>query len=211
MREVILETWSNGGIVLVPIFLAGFWGFFLVMRTYVELGAGLWKTELMPKFEDLGDLLKSGKVELARGVVSAFPELVREGARLALDHRSLPEPALRHLLEEKLAFRLFRMERHIPLIKSLAAAAPLLGLLGTVSGLIHTFAIMKEYGAGNPRLLAQGISEALIATQTGLLVAVALILLGQRLEGRVTWLKNQVEYGVTLLLHVFYARPREDS
>ena len=116
---------------------------------------------------------------------------------------------MRHLLEEKLSHRLFHMERHIPLIKSLAAAAPLLGLMGTVSGLIHTFKTMTEYGGGNAQLLAQGISEALIATQTGLLVAVALILLGQRLEGRVTWLKHQVEYGVTLMLNLLHAPERK--
>lgn len=97
------------------------------------------------------------------------------------------------------------MERHIPLINALASAAPLLGLLGTVSGLIHTFKAMQQYGGGNAQLLAQGISEALIATQTGLLVAIVLILLGQRLEGRVTWLKNQVEYGLTLMLNLFDA------
>ena len=206
MLAVILETWSRGGLVLAAIFIAGFWGFFLVLTTYAGLGSGLWKTNLNAGFEKLLDLSERGKEAEALESAREFPSLARFGAMLAIENRHLPEPALRHLMEEKLAHRLFQMERHIPLIKSLAAAAPLLGLLGTVSGLIHTFKTMTEYGGGNSQLLARGISEALIATQTGLLVAIALILLGQRLEGRVTWLKNQVEYGVTLLLNHFHER-----
>jgi len=204
MLAIIFETWSRGGIVLGAIFIAGFWGFFLVLQTYAGLGSGLWKVALNAKFEELRDLMVRGKENEALEITQKFPGLARFGAQLAMQNRHLPEPALRHLLAERLAHRLFWMERHIPLIKSLAAAAPLLGLLGTVSGLIHTFKTMTEYGSGNSQLLARGISEALIATQTGLLVAIALILLGQRLEGRVTWLKNQVEYGMTLMMNTFY-------
>ncbi len=209
MRDVFFETWSQGGFVLVVIFIAAFWGFFLVLKTYVHLGAGLWKTNLLSRFEEIRDLAAHGKDAEALNAARDFPDLARYGVALALENRGLSEPALRHLLAEKLAHRLFQMERHIPLINALASAAPLLGLLGTVSGLIHTFKAMTEYGSGNAQLLALGISEALIATQTGLLVAIALILLGQRLEGRVTWLKNQVEYGLTLMLNLVDAPERQ--
>jgi biopolymer transport protein ExbB len=202
MLEVILDTWSRGGIVLVPIFLAGFWGFFLVFRTYGRLGRNVSRTDLIPAFEDLGRKLEAGDETGARRIAATFPGVVGEGVQIYLAHRALPEASLRRLLEEKLAYRLFMMEKHIPLIKSLAAAAPLLGLLGTVSGLIHTFRAMTDYGSGNAQLLSRGISEALIAAQTGLLVAIILILFGQRLEGRITWLKDQTEYGVSLLLNL---------
>jgi biopolymer transport protein ExbB/TolQ len=59
-------------------------------------------------------------------------------------------------------------------------------------------------------LLSRGISEALIAAQTGLLVAIILILLGHRLEGRIQWLKDQTEYGITLLLNLSVRR-RDDA
>lgn len=57
-------------------------------------------------------------------------------------------------------------------IKLLAMVSPLLGLLGTVSGMVKTFVVIAEFGTGNARALASGISEALITTQTGLVVAV---------------------------------------
>ncbi len=201
MFDVILETWDQGGIVLVPIFLSAFWGFVLVLRTSVRLGRARGESALIPRFEKIARRLEAGDDAGAHAAARSLPGVAGYGAHLILDHRALPEASLRALLEERLAHRLFLLERHIPLIQSLAAAAPLLGLLGTVSGLIHTFQAMTEFGSSNSQLLSRGISEALIAAQTGLLVAIILILLGHRLEGRITWLKDQTEYGVTLLLN----------
>jgi biopolymer transport protein ExbB len=62
--------------------------------------------------------------------------------------------------------------RYVGTIALLATIAPLLGLLGTVGGMIKTFTVIAEFGTGNARALAGGISEALITTQTGLVVAV---------------------------------------
>lgn len=204
MFSVIYETWQQGGIVLVPILLVGFWGFCLIFSAYAELGAGLWRTNLNPLFDRVRERLSRGDVEGAKKLADGAPQLVGYGLGLALENRALPEAALRRLLSEKLSFSLFNLERHLPLVRVMAASAPLLGLLGTVSGLIHTFQVMTEYGNGNAVLLAHGISEALIATQSGLLLAIILILLGQRLEGRVQWMQNQVEYGITMLLNQIY-------
>jgi biopolymer transport protein ExbB len=201
LLEVIFETWEQGGIVLFPIFLAAFWGFALVLRTFLRLGRRRGESRLAPRFEEVARRLPAGAAVGARAAARALPGVAGYGATLVLDHRDLPEASLRSLLEERLSHRLFQLERHIPLIGSLAAAAPLLGLLGTVSGLVHTFRAMREYGSGNSQLLSRGISEALIAAQTGLLVAILLILMGHALEGRVRWLRDQTEYGMSLLLN----------
>jgi biopolymer transport protein ExbB len=208
MFTIIYDTWEQGGLVLVPILLVGFWGFCLIFSTYVDLGAGLWRSNLNPVFDRIEALLAKGDLEGARRLAESTPQLVGYGLTLALDNRSIPEAAMRSLLSERLAISLFNLERHLPLVRVMAGAAPLLGLLGTVSGLIHTFQVMTEYGNGNAVLLAHGISEALIATQSGLLLAIILILLGQRLEGRVHWLQNQVEYGITMLMNQIY-HPKE--
>lgn len=204
MFSVIYDTWEQGGYVLIPIILVGFWGFCLVLATYFELGTGLFRSNHAPAFDRVRGHLEAGRTEEARRVLEKTPGLVRLGLSLVLDHRDLPEAALRNLLAERLALALYNLERHLPLVRVMAASAPLLGLLGTVSGLIHTFQVMTEHGSGNAVLLAHGISEALIATQSGLLLAIVLILLGQRLEGRVQWLQNQVEYGVTMTLNQIY-------
>ena len=75
-------------------------------------------------------------------------------------------------------------KRHIGAIAVLAAVAPLLGLLGTVGGMITTFTVIAKFGTGNAKALASGISEALITTQTGLVVAVPGLFLASYLQRR---------------------------
>ncbi len=82
-------------------------------------------------------------------------------------------PVLDRFILDEMALRINRsLTDRLAVIGVLAAAAPLLGLLGTVTGMIVTFDVMAVFGAGNAKAMAGGISEALITTQTGLLVAI---------------------------------------
>jgi len=87
----------------------------------------------------------------------------------------------------------FRATRHIGTILILAAVAPLLGLLGTVTGMITTFDVISEFGTGNARALASGISEALVTTQSGLVAAVPGLLLGVLLFRQAERMKRRME------------------
>ena len=87
-----------------------------------------------------------------------------------------------------------RLERSLSLLAAMAGVAPLLGLLGTVSGMIATFDTISSAGTGNPRLLSGGISEALITTQLGLMVAIPLLLAH-------AWLRRWAERREALLEH----------
>lgn len=78
----------------------------------------------------------------------------------------------RHLLEEAATQVRSSLRQGLNLISVLAAVAPLLGLLGTVLGMISTFDTIALFGNSNPRAMAGGISEALVTTQTGLIVAI---------------------------------------
>lgn len=70
-----------------------------------------------------------------------------------------------------------KLERFVWLVKVVSVVAPLLGLLGTVTGMIKTFQSITLFGAGDPRMMASGISEALVTTMLGLFVAIPLVLL----------------------------------
>jgi biopolymer transport protein ExbB len=77
-----------------------------------------------------------------------------------------------------------RINRQLPLLKIIAAVAPLMGLLGTVTGMIITFQAITLFGAGDPRLMAGGISQALITTVLGLSVAIPVLLLHNVVQSR---------------------------
>ena len=75
----------------------------------------------------------------------------------------------------------------------MATTAPLLGLLGTVSGMINTFRVITYHGGGDPRLLAGGISEALITTEAGLIIAVPALLLHNYLSNKADKIASDME------------------
>ncbi len=88
-------------------------------------------------------------------------------------------------MDEIIATANQRLGRGLPTLAIIAAVSPLLGLLGTVTGMIETFQVITLFGAGDPRLMSGGISQALITTQLGLSVAIPLLLIHSFVQGRV--------------------------
>jgi len=97
-------------------------------------------------------------------------------------------------VKEVLLYEVPRLERHLTTLSVMAAAAPLLGLLGTVSGLIAMFQVITQHGVNDPKLLAGGIGEALIATETGLLIAIPTLMGHNFLANRVDRLVSDMEF-----------------
>jgi biopolymer transport protein ExbB len=87
-------------------------------------------------------------------------------------------------LDEAIMKEIPPFERGLSTIKILAAVAPLLGLLGTVTGMIETFQSITLFGTGDPKLMAGGISQALVTTVLGLVAAIPLVLLHSLLQGK---------------------------
>ena len=95
-------------------------------------------------------------------------------------------------LDEQLAEESSLLNRGLPTVAVLAAVSPLLGLLGTVTGMIETFQSITLFGTGDPKLMSGGISQALITTQLGLAVAIPLVLFHSLLTGRVNRLTESL-------------------
>ena len=114
---------------------------------------------------------------LAAGVTS------RQQDRATL--KEVVEDAGRHVVHD--------LERYLNTLGTIAAVSPLLGLLGTVTGMIRTFSALTVGGVGDPASLAGGISEALITTEAGLMVAIPALIAYRYLRGRVDALVVQME------------------
>ena len=97
-------------------------------------------------------------------------------------------------ISESLLREVPRINRHLPLLKIIAAVAPLMGLLGTVTGMIITFQAITLFGAGDPRLMAGGISQALITTVLGLSVAIPTLLMHNVVQGRARALTDILQH-----------------
>jgi biopolymer transport protein ExbB len=92
-------------------------------------------------------------------------------------NQSIDTETLERKIDEAILKEAPMLERGLPTIKILAVIAPLLGLLGTVTGMIETFQSITLFGTGDPKLMAGGISQALITTALGLVAAIPLIML----------------------------------
>lgn len=143
--EAAFSLLSRGGLVLLPIFLLGWFGWFLMIERYCYY--------FIQK----------------RASMRAFKNCINKNCDLG-------SIAIRNSIEEVRHNLSINLSKSMKTIAMCASLAPMLGLLGTVSGMVHTFDTIKLFGFGNPVLLADGISEALLTTQAGLLVAFPLML-----------------------------------
>ncbi len=113
--------------------------------------------------------------------------------KAGFQQKQLAPEALEANLDELLVRESAALERGLALVKLLAAMAPLLGLLGTVTGMIATFQAITLFGTGDPAMMASGISQALVTTVLGLLTAVPLLLAHLLLQGRSRKLARIIE------------------
>ncbi|WP_249975471.1 MotA/TolQ/ExbB proton channel family protein [Vreelandella olivaria] len=172
------ERFQQGGAVGYVIVVLGVFGLLVALTQYVYL------------------LLVSARVGRQRKVVGelrADNPLGRVLQRFQdMDKHQTPE-ALEARLDEAVLAELPRIERGQPIVKLLAAIAPLLGLLGTVTGMIVTFQAITVFGTGDPQLMAGGISQALVTTVLGLVTAVPLLFAQTALASRSRYLSQVIE------------------
>ncbi len=120
-------------------------------------------------------------------VIAALEQNSPLGRVLAagLANRHRPREVMIERLEDTGRHVVHELERFLNTLGTIASVTPLLGLLGTVTGIIKAFNAITEGGMGDPRMLSGGISEALITTAAGLLVAIPALIAYRYLRGRV--------------------------
>ena len=120
---------------------------------------------------------------------SPFGQVLAAG----LAYRYAPREVLKEAVEDTGRHAVHELERYLSTLGTIAAISPLLGLLGTVSGMIRSFTAITADGVPNPAVLAGGISEALVATAAGLTVAIPSLIAYRYLRGRIEGLVVRIE------------------
>jgi len=204
--ESIWYTFVAGGVVMTPILLTGVIGFYFLYSSWFRIGTDYFKNDLSKNVERMRVLLEKGDVDQAEQFLKSNSGIVARELFLALKKGKENSAGF----QDYISIRLLQTSRYIEqgthVISMMAAAAPLLGLLGTVTGMVATFDVITLYGNQNPVLMADGISEALITTQSGLLIAFPLTLLKQRLDERIDMIRDQIELGATIIFNFIEKR-----
>lgn len=171
----LIQMFKTGGWAMWPLLAFSFTMTVLVIQNFISLRAKtLLHTEQMP---ELMEMMLSKKVKTAliycRKHPSLFANTFGAGLERCLDgEQEINFDKVKESVEEASIEQMSRLMKPIDLLSIIAATAPMLGLLGTVSGMIKAFATMGTQGMGKPEELAANIGEALITTATGLVIAI---------------------------------------
>ena len=204
------EQIRSGGVVMVPILaigivclLVGLFKFFQLIRVNTDFDGPL---------AELLEMLRSGRIEAAVTMAGSAPAPLGRLMIEGVTHRAASREDLEEMMHEAIIVETPPLERHLAVLAVGAAVAPLLGLLGTVTGMIRTFGLISVFGSGDPRLLSGGISEALVTTAAGLAVAIPLVLLHAFLSRRVHTITDGLEKGAVGFINSLKTRaPVEDA
>ncbi len=198
-RTGLIGRLRKGGFVMYPLLLTGLVSLVLALWKGIELFAirRAVSADLQPVFV----LLRDGKVEQAQQQASELPVPLSALVQEAIAHRSAPREHIEEILHEHVLGFLPRLERNLGALGVLGGVAPLLGLLGTVTGMIHTFQLVTIFGSGDARLLSGGISEALVTTETGLVIAVPVLLVHAFLMRRAREIVSLLERAVAEMVN----------
>ena len=153
------------------------------------------------------------KEKLTGGHISTIREGSPLGRILAagLTNRMHSKEIMKESIEEVGRQVVHELERYLNTLGTIAAISPLLGLLGTVIGMIKVFTAITTAGVGNPTVLAGGISEALITTAAGLSVAIPSLMFHRYLTGRVDQLVVMMEEQALKMIAVMQGEREQDA
>lgn len=119
----------------------------------------------------------AGDNEKAKEEISSSKPWMRDMLSEGADHATKDRELMEDHMISVILHRKPRLERFLPWLSVTAAATPLMGLLGTVVGMIKTFTLITIFGSGDPKALSSGISEALVTTELGLMVAIPTLII----------------------------------
>ncbi len=202
-KLTFVERIKNGGLIVWPILALGLLAFIIVVE----------RTVFLKRVHANADLVMNTVNELAlQGKWKKCEEIVKDKTgrpvynvlKAGIYGRAEDRETQESILQEAILKELPRLERFLPALNIMGSIAPLLGLLGTVTGMISTFHVITLYGTGDPRMMSGGISEALVTTMFGLGVAIPIMLAHTFLNRRVSHIVGDMEEKAVALTNIVH-------
>ncbi|MDW7646233.1 MAG: MotA/TolQ/ExbB proton channel family protein [Desulfuromonadales bacterium] len=187
----MLEIFQKGGPLMYPILLGSVLAlaiFLMKLWYFLQVQRG---TE--PLVKDIEELARNRRIDEALVVCQKAGTPLSRIFIAALRAAGRPREHIKTVVVEVGARETAPFERYLGLLGTIATISPLLGLLGTVLGMIRAFTVIAVQGVGTPATLGGGISEALITTAAGLTVAIPVILFHKYLTGKADRLALEME------------------
>ena len=170
MFSDILIFLTKGGVLMIPLFICSILSLAVIIEKLITLRA---RKVLPPEIEKVVQNYSSkDDISLVTSVCNQNKSLLARIILIVLNHRTLPYQRRKEEIVNNVRQELRSLERRLGVLETIASVAPILGLLGTVVGMIKVFSVITSQGVGNASALSGGISEALLTTAFGLTVAI---------------------------------------
>ncbi|ALR07145.1 biopolymer transporter ExbB [Xylella fastidiosa subsp. pauca] len=194
----MLELVKAGGWPMLPLLMLGVVALAIVLERLWTLR----RNEVLPSGlgREVREWVRRGKLD--QNHLESLRRNSPLGALLAaaLDVKGGVREMIRERIEDTGRHLVHRMERFLNALGTIASAGPLLGLLGTVVGMIQMFLGILDYGVGDVNQLAGGIGKALVCTATGMIIAIPALIFHRYFKGRITGYVIEMEQEAMLLL-----------
>ena len=204
-KDKLRQFFKDGGIIMYPIVALFAIGLLIALWRFVWLmvrGFGGIANRRVLK------ALKAGDIDTARSLAAKTHGEVGKVLRTVLSKNYAGREGAEKALEELFSADVPKLESGLTWISVIAATAPLLGLLGTVMGMIELFDVITMHGTSDPKLLAGGISIALVTTEAGLIVAIPLQLLHTFLVNRADAVRSRMESAGLAVLNALWIKEK---
>ncbi len=191
LKENLFERLEKGGIVMIPLIGLGVAAVLLALFKSVQFARVRLASE--SDLQKVLRLLEESRPQEALQHAHSIPGMAGDLLAAAVERADEKKDYLEEIMYEKMLGARIRLERGLPFLALAATTGPLLGLLGTVTGMIATFRLISSFGSGDPKMLAAGISEALICTATGMAIAIPALLFHAFLSRRAKGIIGSME------------------
>lgn len=189
----LLDLLIKGGYMMVPLYLLFILAIFIFVERLITLNkASKTSSHLM---DQVKVLVQSGQTEKAKIICAGEHTPVANMIAKGIERIGSPLKNIEVAIENVGKIEIYKLEKNLNLLATVSGAAPMIGFLGTVAGMIQAFiAIAQEEGMVSPKLLSEGIYEAMITTAAGLVVGIIAYLGYNFLVSKVSKLVHNMEY-----------------
>lgn len=201
----MLIWFLKGGIVMWPILFCSVLALAIVIERLWQLHCA--RINTVKFMSDIGATLAKNRIKEAIDICSRTGGPIANILKAGILKHDRSKAEIRQTIEDAGIYEVPKLEKNINLLATFAQITPLLGLLGTVTGMVKAFRVIEEKGAVvNPGDLAGGIWEALITTVAGLAVAIPTLVAYNYLAGRVETIVLDMEKSSTDLINILEQR-----
>jgi biopolymer transport protein ExbB len=202
--EELYAFFKKGGIVMYPLALVAIFALLLCLERFLVLS---YRGHLSRRFiKKLNGMVKDSRYEDAANLCLKKETSLSMVLFAVLNRARETREDAERSLQEALLREQPKLERRMGLLAAMGTIAPLLGLLGTVTGIITLFTVITEVGTNDARVLAGGISEALVTTETGLVIAIPVMILHGLLSEKIEKVTSEMYVQSTALLNRIFGK-----